>query len=122
MPWLRPRDMVVVMFAGGGNLALALEPSVGRGIEGWMTKTNRDKRRGSCFVTHLTGLPLAGSPLVYLHPQNLCRATTNRSHPSGKGRGWSAGFRASVLAKGVGDRAHTPQKRGGATFQVVACS
>ena len=29
---------------------------------GWITKTDHDKRRGSCFVTHNRGLPLHGSP------------------------------------------------------------
>ena len=99
--------MVASPSHGGGDVRGRWEPGIGvRAVSsgsmgGWITKTNHDKRRGSCFVTHLTGLPLPGSPLVYLHPQNLCRARTNRPHPSGKGMGWSAGFRASVLAGGV---------------------
>jgi len=38
-------------------------------------------------VTHHVGLPLPGSPLVFLVPQILCRATMSRPHPSGEGRG-----------------------------------
>ena len=86
-----------VSFSPGGGIRAVSKGSMG----GLITKTNHDKCRGSCFVTHLMGLPLPGPPLVYLHPQNLCRARTNRPHPSEKGMGWSAGFRASALAGGV---------------------
>jgi len=39
------------------------------------------------FVTHYAGLPLHGSPLMFLHPPFLCRTIISRPHPFGKGRG-----------------------------------
>jgi len=50
------------------------------GGRGW-SKTNHDKRRGSRFVMHFTGLPLPGSPLVFFPPQILHRARTDCSRP-----------------------------------------
>jgi len=38
-------------------------------------------------VTHHLGLPLSGSPLEFLLPKILCRATKNLPHPFKKGRG-----------------------------------
>jgi hypothetical protein len=46
------------------------------------------------LVTYHLGLPLPGSPLVFLLPRFLRRAIVSRPHPSGKGRGG----RGSILA------------------------
>jgi hypothetical protein len=85
-------------------------------------KDENEPRLSSWFVfgTHLPGLPFSGSPLVHLLPQILCRARTNRPHPSGKGRGGCVWI-ACVLAGGDVDRAHIPRERGGACFRVVGC-
>ena len=64
-----------------------------------MAKTNHDKRRGSCFVTYHLGLPLHGSPLVFLPPRFLRRASISRPHPFGKGRGGCSGVLASEGAE-----------------------
>jgi hypothetical protein len=39
------------------------------------------------FMTHHPGLPLHGSPLVFILPQILRQVDLSRPHPSGKGRG-----------------------------------
>ena len=54
------------------------------------------------------GLPLPRSPMMFLVPQILRRATTSHPHPSGEGRG------ARILVGDATDRAHIPQHRGGA--------
>jgi len=41
-------------------------------------KMNRDKRRGSCSVTHLPGLPLPWFPLADLLPKSPHRVRKNR--------------------------------------------
>jgi len=77
------RHSVRVSFSPGGGIR-----DVSRGgMEGWITKTNHDKRCGSSFVMHLTGLPFPGSPLVFLFPPFLRRAMMHHPHPSGEGRG-----------------------------------
>jgi len=54
------------------------------------------------------GLPLPRSPMMFLIPQILHRATMSRPHPSGEGRG------AGILVGDATDCAHIPQHRGGA--------
>ena len=39
------------------------------------------------FMTHYLGLPLPGSPLMFLHPQLPCCLTRSHPHPSEEGRG-----------------------------------
>ena len=56
------------------------------------------------FLTHLSGLPLPGSPLAFLTPPFPCRATTSRLHSFGKGRGSSD----SVLASEGADELFGP--------------
>ena len=56
----------------------------------WLAKMNHEKCRGSRFVTQL-GLPLHGSPLVFLPPRFLhlreLRPCWRSPHPSTEGRG-----------------------------------
>ena len=46
----------------GSFLPLSLSSFFPSPDRGWITKTDHDKRRGSCFITHSWGLPLHGSP------------------------------------------------------------
>jgi len=46
----------------GSFLPLSLSSFFPSPDRGWITKTDHDKRCGSCFVTHSWGLPLHGSP------------------------------------------------------------
>ena len=75
--------LVALLFA-----ALALGIRVVSGMER-LGKRENEPRLSSWFVfeTYWLGLPLPGSPLVFLLPQILHRARTSRPHPSGKGRG-----------------------------------
>ena len=41
----------------------------------------------SAFMTHFVGLPLTGSPLVFLCPPSLRQTTISCPHPLEKGRG-----------------------------------
>ena len=66
--------------SGGAGCGCCVGLDVVSGGRGW-SKTNHDKRRGSRVVTHFTGLPLPGSPLVFLPPQILRRARTDCSRP-----------------------------------------
>jgi hypothetical protein len=72
------------------------------------------------FVTHHTGLPFHGSPLIVLPPQFLHRARISRPHPVGKGRG-GCGCGPFRVCWGVGVQAHITHKRGGARRWAVAC-
>ena len=85
-------------FSPGGGVR-----DVSGGMEEWITKTNHDKRRGSFFVTHWMGLPLTGSPLVFLPPLFHRRARMIRpSHWKGEGR-WRVRVRPDcVLLRLVG--------------------
>jgi len=71
--------------------------------------------------THWMGLPVPGSPLVFLHPQTLRLSTRSHPHPSKKRRAGAAGIRGCPLAGEVGDRAHIPQERGGAPGWLNVC-
>ena len=66
--------------------------SVGRN-ERRNEENENEPRCSSCFifVTHYMGLPLPGSPLMYLRPPFLHRASLSRPDPSGKGRGRCSG-------------------------------
>ena len=50
---------------------------------------------GEMGKPHWPGLPLPGSPLVYLLPQ-LCRARINCPHPFGRGGVGAAGVRSGL--------------------------
>ena len=52
------------------TLALGTMVVSGMGWNEELGKTSHDKRRGSYFGTHFVGLPLHGSPLVFLTPQS----------------------------------------------------
>jgi hypothetical protein len=71
--------------------------------------------------THRMGLPLHGSPLVFLLPKFLRRVRMRRPHPLERGGATAFGFRASALAGAVDDPAHIPQERGGAPFGDIGC-
>jgi hypothetical protein len=55
--------------------------------EGEMGKNRPRQMSWPIIMMHYTGLPLHGSPLVFLHPKILRRVRSSRPHPSGKGRG-----------------------------------
>jgi len=65
--------------------------------EKWEAKTNHDKCRGSSFMTHLMGLPLPGSPLVFVPPQFPRRTSMNPPISLSKGRGGSGCALAGAL-------------------------
>jgi len=52
------------------------------------------------FMTYPLGLPLPGSPLTFLTPPFLRRATRSRPHPVGKRRGGCGFVLAEVLSIG----------------------
>ena len=65
---------------------------------GWVAKTNHDICCGLCFITYHQGLPPYGSPLVFLLPRFLCRASLSRPHPFGEGRGsWGSNLASREL-------------------------
>jgi len=109
----RRRHSVGVSYSAGGS-----DRDVSRGGMGeWIMKMNHDKRRGSCFVTHLMGLPFPGSPLVFLLPPLLRRATMRCPHPFGEGGAGAAAIRLAFPGALVLEP--IPQTRGGAHGQFV---
>ena len=64
-----------------GGLSLA-----GSKRERW-EKTGHDKCCGPFFIMHYVGLPLQGSPLVFLPPWLLHQISPSHPHPFEKGRG-----------------------------------
>jgi hypothetical protein len=86
--------------------------------EGEMTENRPRQVSWPVFMTHYTGLPLHGSPLVFLHPKILRRASWSRPHPSGKGRGGcsGSGFLSGLWRLDLGPH---PSREGRGSFPCV---